>query len=737
MIKKYMELNFNDYSKYLFLITAFLLCCFSTLTLYSQEEIKEEGIVNDESYFSLDSLLNHEISGALKYNEQINNSGNSVTIITYDEIKKLGFTNLQEVIAYSADFYESNDGIWNYIGVRGLIFPSSYGSRIPFTINGHHIEDYTYGSIVNSNLIGLGLELIERVEIISGTPSAFYGSNSIIGAINIITKEGKDIVGGVVSAGISTEGKSTIDFVIGNNWDNGLDMIFSYRGSYFGGSDYYFMEYDNTQEYGDPTSPLYNERAANNGIAHNKNNYLKNIFLFSAKYENFGLNIVQTTSNRRYNSAGFGSIFNDPDANYDGYLTDISLNYRYNTDLIKGEHTIIPQIFYNYSKSDFHYNYKNYEDGNTEIINQIERPIYSGIGFGIKDLWEITPSDMLTIGIKYVHSFNYDIEFLEWYNGDKDDDMVMKNVLKPLSIFSASAEYTREISDLFTAFIGGRIIQSFDYNQIQLLPRAGIVFNIDRYSTLKAIFGTSGRRCSGYEVYTSTELIEDSLGNYTTINSNNLNYEIARSLELIYLFRARYVIGNFSLFYNAMKNIIYEDTIIDIEKPDIYYPYTYVNMDKSLTLKSYGISATLLLKSEWGGAIRLSDVVSFVDVNSDNSFLLEATTTNSPQNIFYCTISYELLKFLNFNIMGIYESRRETIALKKLKNIADISISLTYNPAYTNEKIKFLNKFYFALNMKNILNEKNYYPVNSSIGIIDRYSVDNGFNVGLNVGYKF
>jgi outer membrane receptor protein involved in Fe transport len=170
-----------------------------------------------------------------------------------------------------------------------LLFPTSYGSRIPITINGNQLADFNLGSILNSSALDISLDLLERVEIISGQPSSLYGTNAILGTINIVPRAGKDFDGGVVAGGIDMEGKKYANFVAGNKFENGIDIIASYKFSHFTGYDIYFEEYDETSIYGDTTNELYNPRVSNKGIADHKNNSQTNSAFLSGSYDNFKL----------------------------------------------------------------------------------------------------------------------------------------------------------------------------------------------------------------------------------------------------------------------------------------------------------------------------------------------------------------------------------------------------------------------------------------------------------------
>jgi iron complex outermembrane receptor protein len=75
--------------------------------------------------------------------------------------------------------------------------------------------DYTFASILNSSVLEISLEFIERVELISGPPSLRYGPNGMLGAINIVTKEGKDLDGGTARVSVTNTGETHYGFAVG------------------------------------------------------------------------------------------------------------------------------------------------------------------------------------------------------------------------------------------------------------------------------------------------------------------------------------------------------------------------------------------------------------------------------------------------------------------------------------------------------------------------------------------
>ena len=122
-----------------------------------------------------------------------------VTVITADEIKERQYQNL-------ADLYDGVPG-WQRLGlahsnmivpiVRGLVF------GVQFLQDGLSLFD-PFVNVPVANRVQ-PMETIKRVEMITGPGGVLWGSNSLLGILNIITKDAEDVegveVGGAVGDG--------------------------------------------------------------------------------------------------------------------------------------------------------------------------------------------------------------------------------------------------------------------------------------------------------------------------------------------------------------------------------------------------------------------------------------------------------------------------------------------------------------------------------------------------------
>ncbi len=120
----------------------------------------------------------------------------SAEVITKEEIKAIGATNLKEALRLSPSIYVSETtGLSSIVKLRG-------SSDYVILLNGRRLvddismmnDDYRWEQLLN-------VQNIERIEILCGPSSALYGSKAEAGVINVVTKTPSDI-GAVV--GVTT-----------------------------------------------------------------------------------------------------------------------------------------------------------------------------------------------------------------------------------------------------------------------------------------------------------------------------------------------------------------------------------------------------------------------------------------------------------------------------------------------------------------------------------------------------
>lgn len=111
---------------------------------------------------------------------------NATTIITAEEIRLSGATNLPELLRRVPGAEVMAMGVSSHnVSFRG--FNQRVSNKVLVLLDGRtEYQDFLGGTVWPA--IPIGLEEIERIEVIRGPGSAIYGANAMLGVINIITR---------------------------------------------------------------------------------------------------------------------------------------------------------------------------------------------------------------------------------------------------------------------------------------------------------------------------------------------------------------------------------------------------------------------------------------------------------------------------------------------------------------------------------------------------------------------
>ena len=167
------------------------------------------GVSSVDELFSL--IMNKNVSSASKKEEDSFKSPLSSTVITRDEMRTYGITTIEEAFRLIPGMIvtEKTNGIYD-IQMRGLnnipddnMFLYTENANTLMMIDGRPVHNVAMGS-VNFDALSIGIEDIDRIEVVRGACSALYGSNAVNGVINIITNrptKDSDIVSGNIQMG--------------------------------------------------------------------------------------------------------------------------------------------------------------------------------------------------------------------------------------------------------------------------------------------------------------------------------------------------------------------------------------------------------------------------------------------------------------------------------------------------------------------------------------------------------
>jgi outer membrane receptor protein involved in Fe transport len=193
---------------------------------------------------SLDSLLNTRISAASKYAQTSSAAASSVTIVSSDDIRSFGYRNLQEVLENVRGFYISNDHNYAYLGTRGFSRTTDYNSRVLVLIDGHSMNDQTWGAAPVGTDLPINFDVVERIEIVQGPGSALYGTGAVFAVINIVTKTALALDGSIARAGIGSGAERATGLTMGHAFGSGVSITGSALLTNAKGRDLYYADFD-------------------------------------------------------------------------------------------------------------------------------------------------------------------------------------------------------------------------------------------------------------------------------------------------------------------------------------------------------------------------------------------------------------------------------------------------------------------------------------------------------------
>ncbi|MCG8685830.1 MAG: TonB-dependent receptor [Desulfobacterales bacterium] len=133
--------------------------------------------------FAIQEITVKEKRSVQRYSQELEMFGHSMAVITGDQIREAGFVDLTKAIqAMVPGIFTSarqGRGGWTYTYLHG-------SDDILWLLDGVRITNPLYASDWTATL---SIHQVDRIEVLKGGESVFYGSGARAGVINIITKE--------------------------------------------------------------------------------------------------------------------------------------------------------------------------------------------------------------------------------------------------------------------------------------------------------------------------------------------------------------------------------------------------------------------------------------------------------------------------------------------------------------------------------------------------------------------
>jgi outer membrane receptor protein involved in Fe transport len=145
---------------------------------------------------------------ATKKEEKLSDAPASMTVITAEDIRRYGYRSLPEALARVPEVYVHYQGHNEGANFRGF-FANNVSRRVLYLLNGMKLNDRFHFGDFYPDVIS-DLTNVERIEVIRGPGASLYGNNSVLGVVNIITKQATEKNSTTLLGGFSNVRKNAL-----------------------------------------------------------------------------------------------------------------------------------------------------------------------------------------------------------------------------------------------------------------------------------------------------------------------------------------------------------------------------------------------------------------------------------------------------------------------------------------------------------------------------------------------
>jgi len=162
------------------------------------------SITTAQGMEDLEELLFEEqdvVVTATRRAQRISEAPSIITVITRDEIQRMGYKSLGEILRNVVGFEINDNGHWPDTGVRGINGRTTYGDKIQMLLDGHNMSWRQFNRNYH-NPTWVPIDDIARIEIIRGPGAALWGANALTGVVNIVTRDAGKVDGAEIDYGV-------------------------------------------------------------------------------------------------------------------------------------------------------------------------------------------------------------------------------------------------------------------------------------------------------------------------------------------------------------------------------------------------------------------------------------------------------------------------------------------------------------------------------------------------------
>ena len=522
---------------------------------------------------SLEELMEVEVTvvAAGRREQTQRQAAASVSVVKADEINLMGYRNLAELLRNQRSFYLHTDGLNWFAGVRGLLRPGEWNARLLVLVDGRPTREVIYGQTHLDQDFVLPIEAYKRVEIIRGPGSSLYGSNAVFGVVNVVTKDGADLNGGLVRLQGGQHETARAVGMYGFTTDDGWDII--------GGASGHTSQGEQSIHY--------------DGIGGVENNFGRiedwddeRTFSGFLKVKRGPITAMIDHADRERDSrsATYGASFYAP-----GTMQErrTNLTLRFDHEFSPG-HSLHAMAYYGYYKYDQDIGYELDPPGGPDKYIYYSRAADDWLGQEIHYSWQVSPKLHLLAGAEATQA-------IDTLQHDSDNFGYDDRIDESYNAWALFTEANWQATDNLTLVAGARFDRVQDVGN-HFNPRAGAILDLSEADTLKLLYGRAFRAPNLYEMFYD-------VGGYA--GNPDLESEVVDTYEVVW--ERRFASG----WETSVGAFLWQmsDAMADIVLPNDDFQVQNVG-----TVEARGVE--LELRRRWDTGAMLRTYTTFTDTES-------------------------------------------------------------------------------------------------------------------------
>ncbi len=633
----------------------------------------------DLTTLPLEQLLTMEVYSASKFMQKTSEAPSSVTVITSVDIRNYGWRSLADVMRSIRGLYVSYDRNYSYLGARGLLRRGDYNTRFLLLVDGNRMNDSIYDQAPVGQEFPVELDLIERIEFVPGPGSSIYGSNAFFGVINVITKSPGEPAGSLATVELGQAGWRKAS--ASTHWRTDAGSAFMLSASAFGsrGRDLYFPEFDTPNQ--------------NHGIASGLDDENGRRIFARAAHGPLTLTLIHASRDKGIPTASFSQPFNDGrthTVDTQSYA-DLAWQGRMQSGMQASGR-------WYWGRYDTVGNYVN-----SDTLRTLNHDGASSRWWGVEGKVVSTALDghKLVAGVDFqddyhMHQYNFDIAPYQFYLDEQQTK-------RRLGLYVQDELALRE-NLLLT--LGLRYDRS-STAQALFNPRTALIYQHDRDTTFKAIYGSAFRAPNSYELYYSFPGEGGQLANPLLHKERIVTTELAMVRELGENTRL-----TLSVFRNQGTGIITQEEVA---------PDDMARFENTSRASARGVEVDF--ERRWAGDVQLHATYSNIRVTLEP----KVTIQNAPVHLAKLNASAPLpVEQWRAGAEAQYTSERNTVS-GTVGGFWVANLNLWRKP--------LAHQFDVALNVYNVFNRR--YADPASTEHVMAAIPQDGRSIQLRVGHAF